>query len=334
MRDYVIRSMSRSWVAILTAAVWTTSVSKVRSNDLQYMMSGHSLECFYDKLEEDEYLTMSLFIVEGYHLAADVLMEGPIADFKITGASDLNDAITKHERDPYGSMDFSNRSKKGKSIDSYSNTNSKGFFEYKTHVDFELMAMMENRYDGDVDDDYRSDDERSSYMENIQRKREMEEEMDTSRTSEEPWQKTVKVYAAGWYRVCVQTKDHEITAEIDMRKSSELGRPEDGKHVASFSSIYDHYEEPDVFEPVDAADEEDLEQARNAIKALHELLDETKEKQQHEEHRMLTHHATNAHSHYRMKLSSLVETALFLCVTGFQAHTIRKWFAGGPLLGR
>jgi hypothetical protein len=30
----------------------------------------------------------------------------------------------------------------------------------------------------------------------------------------------------------------------------------------------------------------------------------------------------------------LLQTILFMVVTGFQVYTIRKWFSGAPVLGR
>jgi len=44
---------------------------------------------------------------------------------------------------------------------------------------------------------------------------------------------------------------------------------------------------------------------------------------------------TAQHSHSRFVLLSVIETMFFMAITGYQIHTIRKWFsAGEPKLGQ
>jgi len=103
-------------------------------------------------------------------------------------------------------------------------------------------------------------------------------------------------------------------------------------HVPSYESKIEVIEEQQL--DLDAAKEEDLDKSKEHVKDLHRILSEIKMKQTSERHRLELHQEINLHSHARMVLRSLLETALFIGVTGFQVFTIRKWFQGGPLLGR
>ena len=80
--------------------------------------------------------------------------------------------------------------------------------------------------------------------------------------------------------------------------------------------------------------DEDFQQTRNKVKELRRLLNEIQSMQQKERRRLTVHAETNEHSHSRMVLSSLMETLLFMGITGYQIYTIRRWFSGAPVLGR
>ena len=80
--------------------------------------------------------------------------------------------------------------------------------------------------------------------------------------------------------------------------------------------------------------DEDFQATRDKLRQLRRLLAEIHSAQQKERRRLIVHSATNKHSHSRMVLSSLMETMLFMAVTGYQVYTIRRWFRGAPALGR
>jgi hypothetical protein len=77
---------------------------------------------------------------------------------------------------------------------------------------------------------------------------------------------------------------------------------------------------------------EDLQSTRDLVTKMNRVLNETREKQVNERHRLGIHKAVNEHSHSRMVLGSLFETVLYIAVSGFQVYTIRKWFSGNPIL--
>jgi len=80
--------------------------------------------------------------------------------------------------------------------------------------------------------------------------------------------------------------------------------------------------------------DEDFQGTRDKLRQLRRLLAEIHSEQQKERRRLIIHANTNKNSHSRMVLSSLMETTLFMAITGFLVYTIRKWFKGAPALGR
>jgi emp24/gp25L/p24 family/GOLD len=129
----------------------------------------------------------------------------------------------------------------------------------------------------------------------------------------------------------------QVTAEMEMRKESDLGGLDEDGHVKSYEEQR-MLEEDEELERDTASEEgikdEDFKETRDRVKDLRRLLNEIQSLQQRERRRLTVHAETNEHSHSRMVLSSLMETLLFMGVTGFQVYTIRKWFSGAPALGR
>jgi uncharacterized membrane protein YgaE (UPF0421/DUF939 family) len=123
-----------------------------------------------------------------------------------------------------------------------------------------------------------------------------------------------------------------------MRKASDLGLDETKGHVNTYED-HNLIEQERVMKEDTASQEEgvsdaDFEETRSLLNKLRRLLNEIEKKQTAERHRLMVHKATNEHSHSRMVLNSLLETVLYMAVTGYQVYTIRKWFSGAPVLGR
>ena len=123
-----------------------------------------------------------------------------------------------------------------------------------------------------------------------------------------------------------------------MRKVSDGTLDPDTGHVLTYEKQASLAEErlltADKAADEKGIDEKDFEKTREMLRNLRRLLTEIQTKQQAERHRIVIHAATNEHSHSRMVLSNLLQTILFMLVTGFQVYTIRKWFSGAPVLGR
>ena len=120
-----------------------------------------------------------------------------------------------------------------------------------------------------------------------------------------------------------------------MRKLSELGKQDEEGHVITYEQKR-ILEEDKLLEEDTASQEgikdEDFQETRHKIKDLRRLLNEIQTMQQKERRRLTVHAETNEHSHSRMVLSSLLETLVFMLVTGYQVYTIRRWFSGAPVL--
>ena len=121
-----------------------------------------------------------------------------------------------------------------------------------------------------------------------------------------------------------------------MRKESDLGGIDKKTgHVTSYERRAMAEQEKNMAaDDQDILKDEDLNPAHDKLRKLNRLLNEIKELQQSERHRLSVHSALNEHSHSRMVLGSLLETVLFIIITTFQIYTIRKWFSAEPMLGR
>lgn len=126
-------------------------------------------------------------------------------------------------------------------------------------------------------------------------------------------------------------------AEFELRKASRLGGIDEDGHVITWE-MKDMLEEDKELEKDTASKEgikdEDFQAAREKLKELRKLLNDIQSMQQEERRRLVIHAMSNEHSHSRMVLGSVLETLLFMAITGYQVYTIRHWFSGAPALGR
>jgi len=280
-----------------------------------------------------ESVTMSVFILAGSELKATITFDGPIPEDernKIDSGTALQAAIKKLDH----------------GYDKHQNS-----ISVSEVVDFEHLNLGE---DEDDDEDATKDEipedetveqrrerraqQRRKALEARQRKDQRKiKQRQKVREEGEPFQKTVKAPADGWYRYCVKATWYQVTAEMDLRKESELGGLDEEGHVWTMREKAMNDEEQFMEEDTAASEgikDEDFQSTRDKLKTLRRLLADIQSKQSQERHRLIVHAATNEHSHSRMVLSSLLETILFMAVTGFQVYTIRKWFRGAPVLGR
>lgn len=334
-----MRKLRRIWgtLFLLSGAV---------SLPMTVTVNHNSKECLYDLLEKGESVTISLFILSGAELKGGLLLEGPVSPSSVASGLDLHEMVQKHEHE-----------KKG---------NRAAFTRIEEDVNFEKMIQQENDMPGEFgeinDDDgdlwmQMEDDDRLT-EEQIERRREerrKQHQMARQRAADvrrrqndlmkannlvqdgEPVQRTIVAKSAGWYRACVKGNWYQISAELEMRKESDLGGVDPGTgHVNSYAK-QEELEEKSFLEQDAPADQEgmkdeDFETTRYQLERLRHLLIEIQKKQATERHRLIVHAATNDHSHSRMVLNSLFQTILFMAVTGFQVYTIRKWFSGDSTL--
>lgn len=305
-------------------------------------VNHNTKECLYDMIEKGEKVTLSLFILSGAELKGGLLLEGPVSPLNATTGLQLQDMVDLHEEGkivwgPYGKIE--------------------------EDVNFENVVPDlpdDNVRDDDddnlwkqMDDDGLSEEEIETRMVErrkhaqvarqraIEARRRRAERMRTQkiRADGEPVQRTLTAKSAGWYRACVKGNWYQITAELEMRKETDLGGTDDAGHVLSYAAKEEKeenkYLDEDTASEEDAIKAEDFATVKGQLQRLRRLLSHIQQKQTSERHRLVVHAASNEHSHSRMVLSNLFETFLFMIVTGFQVYTIRKWFSGdNTLLGR
>ena len=124
---------------------------------------------------------------------------------------------------------------------------------------------------------------------------------------------------------------------MEMRKESELGGLDEWGHVYDYDMKATMDEDKELEKHTASQEgikDEDFQETREKVKELRRLLNEIQSMQQKERRRLTVHAQTNEHSHSRMVLSSLLETLLFMAITGYQIFTIRRWFSAAPVLGR
>jgi emp24/gp25L/p24 family/GOLD len=308
--------------------VVSAAVAVVIQIDLQLLRLSPSLRLLQPS--RSELVTMSVFILSGAELKGTVQFSGPIASLNIDSGLPLYEGATKLER---GSHD-PNMLKFSEVVD----------FEHLNlgEVDLEDLQTPDEPLIGEKDTPEARQERRAKQrkvaLEARQRK-EQHKAKQKSKVREDgaPYLKSFKVEKPGWYSFCMVASHQTITAEIDMRKESEMGGSNANGHVWSYEEKV-MAEEDKLLEEDTAAQEgikeEDFQSTREKLKTLRRILAEIQQRQSQERHRLMVHAAMNEHSHSRMVLSSLLETVLFMAVTGFQVYTIRRWFKGAPVLGR
>jgi hypothetical protein len=281
-------------------------------------------------------MTLSLFVLSGAELVATLRFDGPLGD----PAKEIDSGISLQ--------------KVIKEFDTSNHANRPGLISMSRTVDFEHLnvgsldggglEVDEDESPITVPEDETSDQRRERRAKERKKALEARQHKEKSKIKQkkkireegEPYQKTNTAIAKGWYRMCVQANS-QVVVEMDFRKESEMGGLNDKGHVRTYEQKLMEEEEEVMKE--DTAVEEgikdaDFEMARAKLKTLRRLLADIQNRQQLERHRLVLHSATNEHSHSRMVLSSLLETLMFVLVSGFQVYTIRRWFKGAPVLGR
>lgn len=303
-------------------------------------------------------MTFSIFLLSGNELRATIALDGPLAgNAEIDSGASLQKAAEKYDQ-----------TKRPSNKDETLHFSAEVDFEHLNLVgddteEEELDADGKVAADGAVeegDDDAaiarraaesgateetpeerrarRARDRRKALEKRQREEQRKHKQRKKIRKEGEPDERTFAAPQGGWYRLCVTASFQTITVEMDLRKSSELGGIDPKtNHVLTFERKAIQ-EEDRLLEQDTASQEgikdEDFQATREKLKSLRRLLADIQDKQTQERHRVLVHAATNEHSHSRMVLSSLMETILFMIVTGFQVYTIRKWFKGAPVLGR
>ena len=165
----------------------------------------------------------------------------------------------------------------------------------------------------------------------------------------EPYQYTSKIVSPGWYRVCVYPATRTaIEVEIELRKSSSHGKVDAHTgHVPNLEEVEVHseiralYSEGEIppMRPVEGGHagiaDDDLRTTREQLRILERVYGEIINKQLEERRKWNWRSMKNQHIYSHLVLGNLIETVVYMIITGWQVYTIRKWFSNsGPKLGR
>lgn len=329
-------SSSKPW--LLAAAIWTLLLRDVLAAlPLQMLVNLRGTECLYDQLNEGESVTASVFILSGQELKAAIRFDGPVGPLEADNGNSLFAAIEEYDKGSPLTQDPENNVLVNEIVD-FEHLNIKDEFQDDEDGDDELIKAAQQKDLSPSERKRIKDKQRKKIL--VKRQKQEQQRLHQHRKVREegqPFQTTTKAPKAGWYRFCVMGTFHQVTAEIELRKESELGGVGEDGHVLTYEAKT-MQEEDKILEEDTAAEEgikdEDFQATRDKLRQLRRLLAEIHSAQQKERRRLIVHAATNKHSHSRMVLSSLMETVLFMAVTGYQVYTIRRWFRGAPALGR
>eukprot|EP00547_Thalassionema_nitzschioides_P007786 CAMPEP_0194223450 /NCGR_PEP_ID=MMETSP0156-20130528/35189_1 /TAXON_ID=33649 /ORGANISM="Thalassionema nitzschioides, Strain L26-B" /LENGTH=307 /DNA_ID=CAMNT_0038954617 /DNA_START=90 /DNA_END=1013 /DNA_ORIENTATION=- len=300
-------------------------------------VNHNSKECLYDIVEEGERVTISVFILSGAELKGGILLEGPVSPASIASGTELHEMVERDGRRAATKIE--------------EDVNFEKMLQHQIDIAEEGVDDDQDLWMQLEDDDRISEAQIERQREDRRRRHQMAHQRaaDARRRREErmkarnmvqdgePVQRTLLAKSRGWYRACVKGNWYQISAELEMRKESDLGGidPDTG-HVNSYAKQEELEEkaflEQDALADQQGIKDEDFVTTRYQLERLRHLLSEIQKKQATERHRIIVHAATNDHSHSRMVLNSLFQTIIFMAVTGFQVYTIRKWFSGDSTL--
>ena len=174
----------------------------------------------------------------------------------------------------------------------------------------------------------------------------------------EPYEWTKPIKGAGWYRLCVQAPANAmITVEMDIRSSADLGGVDsETGHVYTHAHREYLEEEERILAFQNAIPEKEAEPSAEELEFQKELKDQihvsdlkTTAKQLSEIHSLTTqimndqaaaHHRIKGHendaqrNHGRIVKSGIMETVMYILITGYQVYTVHKWLLSNSLLGR
>jgi hypothetical protein len=341
-RDDTIQDEHESATAASLASAGIESSQTITVNH-------NSKECLYDRVRRGRKSDVIHFILSGAELKGGLLLEGPLSPDNITSGVNLQAMIDQHD---------------------HRKTTGRGFQKIEEDVNFEriLSEGAENEaYNNEDDEEGGGEDDDENLWKQMDDDKLTEEEIQRRATERkrhaqiarkralearrkraermranhvvsdgEPIQRTLMAKSRGWYRACVKGNWYQITAELEMRKESDLGADPLTGHVLTHAEKEDmeenrFLEEDSALQEEGAVSDEDFIVVKGQLQRLRHLLDLIQQKQATERHRLTVHAATNEHSHSQMVLTNLLETVLFMLVTGFQVYTIRKWFHGQVL---
>ena len=158
--------------------------------------------------------------------------------------------------------------------------------------------------------------------------------------------------------MCVHAVDNDITVEMNIRSSAELGgiNRETG-HVYTFEERMEIEEEKRIMElenrgpsaeeveaklvaeqvekaHKDQVKENDMESTKKLMNEMNQLVNKLQKKQSAVHHRIKGHEGDARRNRKKIFRNGMAQTLLFLVITLFQVYTIHNWLLSSSTLGR
>ncbi|KAL3791821.1 hypothetical protein HJC23_002452 [Cyclotella cryptica] len=324
--------------------------------------------CIYHLLEASSIATFEVFISNADNegeLSAMVQIEGPVAPSSVnsgtaaTGVTNRNDGMGAQllrAIEKWPSFVQSNRH----------HFQDAGIIHHAFHVDFTDSGIIDGFIDTRAVDVERRVREQNKIEAERQRREEGREIYEESNAIErivpdsfEPYQWTKAIKSSGWYRMCVQAEESNVYVEMDIRSSAdnELGGvdPKTG-HVYTHemreeldemerilrSNAFSAKEEEENRlaeeelrkEIADQVKDYDLEDTRKLLSEMNSLVMQLQTRQGAFMKRSKGHELQARRNYRRIVRSGMMETLLYLLITGYQVYTIHSWLLSNSLLGR
>ena len=175
----------------------------------------------------------------------------------------------------------------------------------------------------------------------------------------EPYEYTKRIKSGGWYRLCVEAAENDILAEMDIRNSAVFGgvNHETG-HVWTFDD-WEEWEEEQRIQKLselkerakkdeearktieqlndalkDQVENFDLEKTQRLMSQVNNLVSQMQQRQSAVQQRIKSHEGIAKRNYQKIKKSGIIETLLYLVITGYQVYTVHNWLLSSNSLGR
>lgn len=337
----------------------TSSQYYTNQTPIRYKVNQKQTECLYDRYEQGEHVTSSVFIVEALKNGkpiCNVLFEGPVTTQPLETESNNNNNNRKMSLGRtirQGLLDEFPQNIRNNPTNSL-NVRIKADWTHAGEEQDKLLLRQELERE--------NNSKRKQHANNDPLHKPI---LTFAAPSIEPFEMTHSIPATGYYRVCAQAELHALIVEMDVRSSKKMGGvDEETGHVYSYvkrglldeeaaidddtnnnrngrkqnngldSNTYQSSLEELSKILNNQISDGDLEETKMQIKVLNTKTSEILTEIQTRMTRVRAHEQSAKRNAAELAWSSKVETVLFAVITGFQVYTMRKWLLQNTLLGR
>mmetsp|Transcript_12367 Transcript_12367/g.17751 ORF Transcript_12367/g.17751 Transcript_12367/m.17751 type:complete len:386 (-) Transcript_12367:170-1327(-) len=327
---------------------------------IRYKVNQKQTECLYDRYEQGEQVTSSVFIVETLKNGkpiCNVLFEGPIT------TQSLDDESNNNNRKKF-SLGRTIRQGLLDKIPQNIRDNPTNSLNIRIRADWTHAGEEQDKLLLRQELERENNSKRTQHADSDPLHRPI---LTFAAPKIEPFEMTHSIPATGYYRVCAQAELHALVVEMDVRSSVRMGGvDEETGHVYSYvkrglldeeaaidddtttnnnkngkrnnGQLLDSNTYQSTLEELskilnNQISDGDLEETKFQIKVLNAKTSEILTEIQTRMTRVRAHEQSARRNSANLAWSSKVETVLFAVITGFQVYTMRKWLLQNTLLG-